>query len=321
MDVFIVAEHRNGELASISFELLNLANSIKGVNNSIAIVLSQNSKAMAEQLAKYADKVWAIEDGMFTYYNPEVYTEVIQTLIKGNKSALVLIGDTSSGRELAPYLALKLDAPVQTDVVDVDVTADEVSISKYLFQGKVMIDMELRRAEFYVLTVRQGIFKDCPEIRGNIEVIEVKPSIIPRREFIKYVEPEVGDVDISKEDILVTVGRGIADPSKMGIAEELANLLGGVLAGSRPAVDYGWLPKDRQVGISGKVVSPKLYLGLGVSGASQHVMGMKDSELIVTINKDPAAPIFQVAEYGIVGDIFRIVPEIVNRLNQIKDAA
>ena len=319
MDVFIVAEHRNGELASISFELLNLANSIKGVNNSIAIVLSQNSKAMAEQLAKYADKVWAIEDGMFTYYNPEVYTEVIQTLIKGNKSALVLIGDTSSGRELAPYLALKLDAPVQTDVVDVDVTADEVSISKYLFQGKVMIDMELRRAEFYVLTVRQGIFKDCPEIRGNIEVIEVKPSIIPRREFIKYVEPEVGDVDISKEDILVTVGRGIADPSKMGIAEELANLLGGVLAGSRPAVDYGWLPKDRQVGISGKVVSPKLYLGLGVSGASQHVMGMKDSELIVTINKDPAAPIFQVAEYGIVGDIFRIVPEIVNRLNQIKD--
>ena len=321
MDVFIVAEHRNGELASISFELLNLANSIKGVNNSIAIVLSQNSKAMAEQLAKYADKVWAIEDGMFTYYNPEVYTEVIQTLIKGNKSALVLIGDTSSGRELAPYLALKLDAPVQTDVVDVDVTADEVSISKYLFQGKVMIDMELRRAEFYVLTVRQGIFKDCPEIRGNIEVIEVKPSIVPRREFVKYIEPEVGDVDISKEDVLVTVGRGIADPSKMGIAEELANCLGGVLAGSRPAVDYGWLPNDRQVGISGKVVSPKLYLGLGVSGASQHVMGMKDSELIVAINKDPAAPIFQVAEYGIVGDIFRIVPEIVNRLNQIKDAA
>ena len=318
MDVFIVAEHRNGELASISFELLNLANSIKGVNNSIAIVLSQNSKAMAEQLAKYADKVWAIEDGMFTYYNPEVYTEVIQTLIKGNKSALVLIGDTSSGRELAPYLALKLDAPVQTDVVDVDVTADEVSISKYLFQGKVMIDMELRRAEFYVLTVRQGIFKDCPEIRGNIEVIEVKPSIIPRREFIKYVEPEVGDVDISKEDILVTVGRGIADPSKMGIAEELANLLGGVLAGSRPAVDYGWLPKDRQVGISGKVVSPKLYLGLGVSGASQHVMGMKDSELIIAINKDPEAPIFQVAEYGISGDIFEIVPEIISQLRQVK---
>ena len=321
MDIFIIAEHRNDELTAISLELLNLANSIKGASRSNAIVLSQNTKTLAEQLARYSDKVWAIEGKTFADYNPEVYADVIQTLIKGNQPALMLIGDTSTGRELAPYLALKLDAPVQTDAVGVEIAGDRIRISKYLFQGKVMIDMELRKSSCYVLTLRQGVFKEGPQVNGSIEVINTKPSITPRREFVKYIEPEIGDVDISKEDVLVTVGRGIADPSKMEIVEELAELIGGVLAGSRPAVDYGWLPKDRQVGISGKVVSPKLYLGLGVSGASQHVMGMKDSELIVAINKDPAAPIFQVAEYGIVGDIFRIVPEIVNRLNQIKDAA
>jgi len=318
MQIFAVAEHSRGELVSVSFELLNLANLIKGGGKSNAIVLSKNARVFAEQLAKYADKVWAIEDEAFENYNPELYIDVIsQMMLRENKPALVLIGDTSFGKEFAPCLAVKLNAPVQTDVVGIDLS-DGVSISKYISQGKVMIDMALRNSEFYVLTVRQKVFKEGPEVRGDIQVISEKHSIAPRRKFIKYIEPEVGEVDISRENVLVTVGRGIGDLSKMKIAEELAKLLGGVVAASRPVVDYGWLPKDRQVGISGKVVDPKLYLGLGVSGASQHVMGMSDSELIIAINKDPEAPIFEVAEYGIVGDIFEIVPKVVNKLRQIK---
>ena len=318
MELFTVAEHREGELASVSFELLNLANSIKGGGKSNTIVLSGKAEVFAEQLIKYSDKVWAIKDEAFENYSPELYIDIIsQMVLKGNKPALILIGNTPFGQEFAPCLAVKLNAPVQTDVVGVDLS-DGVSISKYICQGKVIIDMSLSKSDFYVLTVRQKVFKEGPEVRGDSELISIKPSTVSRRKFIKYIAPEVGEVDISRENVLVTVGRGIKDQSKMKIAEELAELLGGVVAGSRPVIDYGWLPRDRQVGASGKVVNPKLYLGLGVSGASQHVMGMRDSGLIIAVNKDSEAPIFEVAEYGIVGDIFEIVPEVINRLRQIK---
>jgi electron transfer flavoprotein alpha subunit len=313
MEIFTIAEHRRGELNPVSFELLNLTNLIKGDGKSNAIVLGNNARVFAEQLAKYADKVLAIEDEALENYSPELYSDVILQVLKGDKPTLVLIGNTTSGIELAACLAVKLNSPVQSDVVNVEIS-DGISISKYICQGKVMVDMKLRNSEFYVLLVRQGVFKNGPEIRGNFEVISIKPSTAPRRKFIKFIEPESGEVDISKEDILITVGRGLKDSSNMVIIEELAKLLGGVVAGTRPTIDYGWLPKDRQVGTSGKTVTPKLYLGVGISGASQHVMGMKDSELIIAINKDPTAPIFEVAEYGIIGDIFDIVPKVIDKL-------
>ncbi len=317
MEILAIAEHRRGELNPVSFELLHLTNLLKGGGKSNAVVLGRNTRVFAEQLAKYADKVLAIEDESLENYDPELYSDVILQVLKGDKPTLVLIGNTISGAELAPCLAVKLNAPVQTDVVNVEVS-DGIRISKYICQGKVMVDARLRNSEFYVLSVRQGVFKNGPEVRGNFEVINIKPSIAPGRKFIKCIEPEVGEVDISKVDVLITVGRGLKDSSNMVIAEELAKLLGGVIAGTRPTVDYGWLSQDRQVGTSGKTVTPKLYLGVGISGASQHVMGMKDSELIIAINKDPRAPIFEVAEYGIIGDIFQIVPKVIDKLRQIK---
>ena len=317
MEILAIAEHRRGELNPVSFELLHLANLLKGGGKSNAVVLGRNTRVFAEQLAKYADKALAIEDESLENYDPELYSDVILQVLKGDKATLVLIGNTISGAELAPCLAVKLNAPVQTDVLNVEVS-DGIRISKYICQGKVMVDAKLRNSEFYVLSVRQGVFKNGPEVRGNFEVINIKPSIAPGRKFIKCIEPEVGEVDISKVDVLITVGRGLKDSSNMVIAEELAKLLGGVIAGTRPTVDYGWLSQDRQVGTSGKTVTPKLYLGVGISGASQHVMGMKDSELIIAINKDPRAPIFEVAEYGIIGDIFQIVPKVIDKLRQIK---
>ncbi len=317
MEILAIAEHRRGELNPVSFELLHLTNLLKGGGKSNAVVLGRNGRVFAEQLAKYADKVLAVEDESLENYDPELYSDVILQVLKGDKPTLVLIGNTISGAELAPCLAVKLNAPVQTDVLNVEVS-DGIRISKYICQGKVMVDAKLRNSEFYVLSVRQGVFKSGPEVRGNFEVINIKPSIAPGRKFIKCIDPEVGEVDISKEDVLITVGRGLKDTSNMVIAEELAELLGGAIAGTRPTVDYGWLSKDRQVGTSGKTVAPKLYLGMGISGASQHVMGMKDSELIIAINKDPRAPIFEVAEYGIIGDIFQIVPKVIDKLRQIK---
>jgi len=317
MRVFVVAEHRMGELNPISIEMLNLANSLKGDGTSEAVVIGKDVNAYAEELAKYADVVWKIEDDTLENYNPELYVDVLLQLFANNKPDVVLIGNTACGSEFAPYLAVKLNAPIATDVVAVD-ASDGIKVSRYLFQGKLMTDLKLKDAETYVLTIRQGVFKEGAEVNGEIKDAGIKPSKEPSRKFIRYIEPEVGEVDISQADIIVAVGRGIDDESNIELAEELAELLGGVVAGSRPVIDNGWLPKDRQVGISGKIVKPKLYLALGISGAFQHVMGMKDSELIIAINKDPEAPIFGVAHYGIVGDIFEIVPELIEKLNEIK---
>ncbi|MBO8181937.1 MAG: electron transfer flavoprotein subunit alpha/FixB family protein [Archaeoglobus sp.] len=315
MRVFAIAEHRMGELNPTSIELLNLANAIKK-ESSEAVILGKDVKGFADELAKYADKVWVIQDDSLEFFNPETYVDVLMQFFANNKPDIVLLPNTSFGIELAPLLAVKLNAPVATDVVGVDVS-DGVKVSKYIFQGKLMVDLKLREAESYVLAIRQGVFKEGSEVGGSVEEISLKPSE-PKRKFVQYIEPEVGEVDITQADILVTVGRGIDDASNIELAEELAELLGGVVAGSRPVIDNGWLPKDRQIGISGKTVKPKLYLGLAVSGAFQHVMGMKDSELIIAINKDPEAPIFGVAHYGIVGDIFEVVPELVEQLSKLK---
>jgi len=317
MRVFAVAEHRRGELNPVSIELLNLANSIKGDGTSEAVVIGSDVSAFAEELARYADKVWKIEDESLAEYNPELYVDVLMQLFSKEKPDVVLVGNTATGSEFAPYLASKLNAPVVTDAVGVDVS-NGVKVSRYIFQGKLLVDVLLREAETYVITIRQGVFKEEQEASGEIVDAGIKPGVTPARQFVGFVEPEVGEVDISQADIVVSVGRGIEDASNIELAEELASLLGGVVAGSRPVIDNGWLPKDRQVGISGKTVKPKLYLALGISGAFQHIMGMKDSELIIAINKDPEAPIFGVAHYGIVGDIFEIVPELVEKLKEVK---
>ncbi|WP_290901839.1 electron transfer flavoprotein subunit alpha/FixB family protein [Ferroglobus sp.] len=317
MRVFAVAEIRLGELDPVSVELLNLANAVKGDGKSEAVVIGKDVGKFAEELAKYADVVWKIEDESLENYNPELYADVLLQLFEKEKPDLILFPNSSRGAELAPLVASKLNAPIATDVVGVEVK-DGIKVSRYIFQGKLMVDIMLKKAECYVLTVRQGVFKEGEEMKGEVKEAGIKPSITPRREFVGIIEPEVGEVDISQADIIVSVGRGIEDASNIELAEELAKLLGGVVAGSRPVIDNGWLPKDRQVGISGKTVKPKLYLALGISGAFQHVMGMKDSELIIAVNKDPEAPIFGVAHYGIVGDIFEIVPVLIEKLQKIK---
>uniref|UniRef100_A0A7J2TKA2 Electron transfer flavoprotein subunit alpha/FixB family protein n=1 Tax=Archaeoglobus fulgidus TaxID=2234 RepID=A0A7J2TKA2_ARCFL len=312
MKVLAVAEHRFGNLNPLSFELLNLANKL---GESEAVVIGKDVSKFASELAAYADRVWKIEDASLENYSPDLYVDVLLQLINRVKPDLILIGNTAMGSEFAPYLAVKLGVPIVTDIVGVNKT-DGLVVSRYIMQGKIMVDLKVSTP--CVLTVRQGAFKEGVKKAGQILDASIKPSKPALRKFIGYVEPEVGEVDISKAEIIVAVGRGIEDAANISLAEDLAKLLGGVVAGSRPVIDSGWLPKDRQVGISGKIVKPKLYLALGISGAFQHVMGMKDSELIVAINKDPEAPIFGVAHYGIVANIFDVVPELIDKLKAIK---
>ncbi|MBE8538763.1 FAD-binding protein [Geoglobus acetivorans] len=317
MRVFAVAEIKFGELDPVSIELLNLANSIKGDGTAEAVVIGNGISKYAEELAKYADRVWKIEDSSLENYNPELYVDVLSQLFSKEKPDIVLVANSSRGSEFAPALATKLNAPVITDIVGLD-TSNGIKATRYIFQGKLLVDILVKDGDTSVFTVRQGVFKEGSEVGGEVVDAGIKPSVTPKREFSQIIEPEVGEVDISQADIIVSVGRGIEDASNIELAEELADALGGVVAGSRPVIDSGWLPKDRQVGISGKTVKPKLYLALGISGAFQHIMGMKDSELIIAVNKDPEAPIFGVAQYGIVGDIFEIVPALVDKLREIK---
>ncbi len=319
MRVFAIAEHRFNELNPISVELLNLGNAIKGDGSCEAVVIGKEVDGFAKELAKYADKVWKIEDESLEYYTPDLYADVLLQLFEKEKPDVVLVGHTSQGCDLAPYLAVKLNAPIATDVVGVDIS-DGLKVSRYILQGKLMADLKIKSFPC-VLTIRQGVFKESCEVGGEVVDAGIKPSKQAVRKFVRYIEPEVGEVDISQADVIVAVGRGIEDQSNIELAEELAELLGGVVAGSRPVIDAGWLPKDRQVGISGKTVKPKLYLALGISGAFQHVMGMKDSELIIAVNKDPEAPIFTVAHYGIVADLFDVVPELIEKLKKAKGKA
>ncbi len=317
MRVFAIAEHRFGELNSISFELLNLANSIKGSGTSEAVIIGRDVGEFAGELARHADKVWVISDESLEHYNPDLYINVLLQLFKKETPDIVLIGHTSQGCELAPYLAVKLGGSVATDVVGVNVSNGAITVSRYIFQGKLMVDLKITRLPC-VLTVRQGVFKEGPEVNGEVINTDIRPSRSPVRSFVRFIKPEVGEVDISQADVIVAVGRGIGDASNIKLAEELAQLLGGVVAGSRPVIDSGWLPKDRQVGISGKTVKPKLYLALGISGAFQHVIGMKDSDLIIAVNKDPEAPIFGVAHYGVASDLFEIIPLLIKKLKELK---
>ncbi|MGC9345227.1 MAG: electron transfer flavoprotein subunit alpha/FixB family protein, partial [Candidatus Bathyarchaeales archaeon] len=193
-------------------------------------------------------------------------------------------------------------------------------ITRQMYGGKVNVKAKVRKSESYMVTVRQAAFAaQKPAMNG--EIIETPSPLseeITEKRFIEYVLPPPGGVDITAADVLVGVGRGIKDESNMPMVEELAKAFGGVLACSRPIVDKGWLPSDRQVGTSGKTVKPKLYIALGISGAFQHVLGMKNSDLIIAVNKDPNAPIFSFADYGIVDDLFKIVPALKSRIYELK---
>jgi electron transfer flavoprotein alpha subunit len=199
---------------------------------------------------------------------------------------------------------------------------DKPKPTRTFYGGKLDAHMSVKDADIYLLTLREGSFPaDEPSKSGEIVKTDNPVSAdLSFRQFVEYVEPEVGDVDITQSNLLVGVGRGIREDKNLPVMEELAQALGADLAASRAVVDAGWLPQDRQVGISGKTVKPKLYLAVGISGAFQHVTGMKGSDVIVAINKDPDAPIFGIADYGIVDDLFKVVPKLTEKLKELKGA-
>ncbi|MEM3696685.1 MAG: electron transfer flavoprotein subunit alpha/FixB family protein [Candidatus Bathyarchaeia archaeon] len=323
-EIFVLAEHRQGQIRDITYEMLTKARETaeKAGMELTAVILGKEVKEKAKALTEYAKKVLVVEDAKLENFNSEAYQKVLTNLIKEYKPILTMIGHTSYGIELAPRLAAALNIPLATDCIDLTWEGDTLSVTRQMYGGKVNVKATMRKAESYMVTVRQAAFTaQKPATPLNGEIIE-KPSplteeVITKR-FIQYVLPPPGGVDITAAEKLVGIGRGIKDQSNIPLIEDFAKSIGAVLACSRPIVDKGWLPNDRQVGSSGKTVKPKLYIAVGISGAFQHVLGMKNSDLIIAINKDPNAPIFSFADYGVVEDLFKIVPSLKNKIYELK---
>ena len=321
-EILVLAEHREGALRDISFEILGKARSLgeaKGMAVT-ALLLGSGVGGFADTLRDHADEVLVLDHGTLTSFNSAVYQPLLAEVIKSRESSLVMIGHTAFGVDLAPSLAIALELPLATDVIDIKPDGGAFTVTRQTYGGKINEEIGFGDAAQVMVTVRAAAFAPEEASRGGSVVeLDVEVPAEPEiRRFVEYVEAAIGDVDITKSEVVIAVGRGIREEENMPMIEELAELLGGVVACSRPIVDAGWLPKDRQVGSSGKTVKPKLYVAVGISGQFQHLSGMKAADTIVAINKDPKAPIFSAADYGIVGDLFKVVPVLKDKIAELR---
>ncbi|WP_440006824.1 electron transfer flavoprotein subunit alpha/FixB family protein [Halomicrococcus sp. SG-WS-1] len=311
--VLAVADHRRGELRDESFEVVSagrdLADDIDG-DLHVAVV-SGEVESFADSLnRKGVDHVHTVDYG--EEFNHDVYAQAVEALYADLDPTVVLTPNSVNGLDYAPAVANALDLPVVTDVVDVEYD-DTLVATREMYGSKVETTIEVD-GDSFVVTTRGG---EWPQAEGvgeaEISSFDFEPDESAVRSTVTgFEEVGGGDVDISEADFLVSIGRGIEEEENLSLIEDLVEATDATLSSSRPIVDNGWLPKNRQVGQSGKVVTPDVYLAIGISGAVQHVAGMKGSDTIVAINTDPNAPIFDIADYGIVGDLFEVVPELID---------
>ncbi len=315
-DVFVLVEHRQGVIRDITFELLakgrQLAN---GYGGSLwAILIGADLEAMAESLRQVVDKAVVVEAPRLCHFHSDYYQQVLATLLQEHRPLFTLMGHTSYGWELAPCLGAALGIPLAPGCIDIWLEGELAVCKRMVYGGKIVGEYSLRPSWGYLVTFPAGTFPAAaPSAQAGLIIRQQPPQLeeIAEKVFVRLMESPAGEVDICQSQKIVAVGRGIREREHLRLAEELAKTIGAVVACSRPIVDAGWLPKDRQVGSSGKTVRPKLYLALGISGDFQHVMGMKGAETIIAINKDPNAPIFSVAHYGVVDDLFKVVPALI----------
>lgn len=322
MSILVVAEHRGGQLEETTLEAISKGRKVSEAAKTQlkTVLLGRDLSTTATELASYPlDEVLVIEDDRLEHYTPEGYSGALSLLLGEEDFSIVIAGHTATGYEFLPRVAADLKKPIVTDAVNIEVTGSTVLATRMGYNGKVAVELAVERPDPCFLTLRPGGSKAAKRSGESAPVRAVGldlSSVEIQREILGYETPEVEDVDISEADIVVAAGRGIREEENLKLIEKLAGALGGVVAGSRPIIDKGWLPWSRQVGSSGKTVRPKLYIACGISGAMQHVTGMKGSQTIVAINVDPTAPIFAVAHYGIVGDLSKVIPQLIKALGR-----
>ena len=315
--LLVVAEQRDGVLNRASWEAVAAAQQIDA---SVKIVLPGASvgAAAAELAAADVAEVLALEHSSLGAYTSDGYVAALSALVTAESPALVVFPHTYQTRDFAPRLAARLDRAIATDVVAVKTSGAAPVFTRPMFQGKVNADVVLEGPAPHFVTVQISAFRADAVKKGSGAPVRtiaasVDPSGIRQTPEAPFREAKQA-VDLSEAERIVAVGRGIKGQEHIALAQQLAEALGAEVAASRPICDAGWLPMERQIGSSGQTVAPKLYLALGISGAIQHLVGMKGARAIVAINKDAEAPIFEVADYGIVGDLFEVVPAIIAAL-------
>ncbi len=319
--IFVLAEHRKGNLRDITWEMLNKGQELASDLGAelMAVLPGYGVSGFAGELAQRAEQVLVVEDERLASFNSETYQKVLSRLIGEYQPVITLIGHTAFGMDLAPALAAELRLPLSTDCIDLRLEGGKLTTVRQMYAGKVNAEISFPGSEQYMVTVRPGSFpaEGNRARAGEIRSLRVPLAETEDKRFIEYVEAVVGEVDITQADVLVSVGQGIGDSKNIPLVEGLAQAMGASLSCSRPIVDKKWLPKERQVGTSGKTVKPKVYLAIGISGAFQHVAGIKAST-VIAINKDPKAPIFRVADYGIIGDLFSVVPLLKEKVKELR---
>ena len=320
MSVLVLAEHRRGELREVTMEMLNLADKIAKQNSLqlCTLLLGADNKEFSEKLKPLCDRIISISSSELKNYSPEPYIKAIKSALKAVDPQLIMIAHSASGMDLAPALSEQLSLPLVTDCVDVDLKDKRVTTLRQIYGGKIFSELRLKPFNRYLVTIRPGSFEPAQDLGRSATVTEIpfEAEAFEKRRFLEYIEEKTEDIDISSADILVSIGRGVGKPENIQIVQEFADEIGAVLSCSRPVADKGWLPKSRQVGISGKIVRPKIYIALGISGAFQHQVGMKNSKTIIAVNKDPKAPIFNIAHYGVVADMFQVIPLLKEKLKK-----
>jgi len=321
-DILVLPETSNGELDAVTFELLTKGRELAdqaGVKL-IALVLGHNLGPSVKALGSAGtDTILVADHPGLADYNAERYLNVVSRVLEDLSPSFFLLGYTYRGIELGPSLAVRCNGSAASNCIDLQVADGSVTVVRPMFSGSVHARVELQGPPPYIVSFQKGALPKIESPSARAEVVDVSSKFEEdsfRTKIAKLLQPEEGEVDITRAEVIVAVGRGIGDKENIRVAEDLARALGGTLACSRPVVDLGWLPSAYHVGISGKTVTPKVYIACGISGASQHNAGITGSKRIIAINKDPAAPIFDIAQYGIVGDLFKVVPEMTRHVKE-----
>ncbi len=314
MKILVFAEHREGELRKIAFENISLAKELAQPFE--VAVIGADVKGMSEELGKYgAEKVVFYKNDALNAYTPDGYAKILADAVKNQGADVLLMGATALGKDLGPRVAARLNAAMATDCTKIEIEDEDLKIVRPMYAGKVLATIRLT-SEVKVVTVRPNVYS-AQESPAKAEVEEQSVETADFKTIVKeIISGAKGKLDVTEADIIVSGGRGMQGPENWHLIEDLAALFGAATGASRAAVDAGWRPHDEQVGQTGKTVSPSLYIAVGISGAIQHLAGMSSSKYIVAINKDPEAPIFKVADYGIVADLFDVVPRMIEEMKK-----